>query len=141
MGWTAFLRAHRVVIRGGSMAPALLPGDRLLVDPAAYRAREPRRGDIVLLRDPHERRRLLVKRVIALPGETVWEDDEGLVSVGAPGVLPVRRTWTLGVGEYFVVGDREGVSRDSRVFGPVGREALLGRAWLIYWPPHRWRRL
>jgi signal peptidase I len=52
MGWTAFLRAHRVVIRGGSMAPALLPGDRLLVDPAAYRAREPRRGDIVLLRDP-----------------------------------------------------------------------------------------
>ncbi|MCS7206777.1 MAG: signal peptidase I [Dehalococcoidia bacterium] len=140
----AFLRARRVVVRGWSMAPTLLPGDYLLVDTSAYRSAPPQRGDIVVVRDPHHPHRLLVKRVVALPGEKVEEAGEGVLRPaedGNGGAAPGPRSWTLGEGEYFLRGDGEPFSRDSRVFGPVRREAILGRAWLVYWPLHRWQRL
>lgn len=140
----AFLRARRVVVRGWSMAPTLLPGDYLLVDTMAYHSHTPQRGDVVLARDPHAPHRLLVKRVVALPGETVAEDADGLVRI-SEGEAPPTRTysplWRLEEGEYFLVGDGEALSRDSRSFGPVRREGILGRAWLVYWPPGRWKRL
>lgn len=148
MGWLLrlwiFLRSRRVVVRGWSMAPALLPGDYLLVDTLAYRGRDPQRGEVVVVRDPHAPQRLLVKRVLALPGERVEENSDGLVGVFPPDAStssPGGRTWTLGKGEYFLLGDRETFSRDSRVFGPVRREAILGRVWLVYWPLKRWKRL
>lgn len=140
----AFLRARRVVVRGWSMAPTLLPGDFLLVDTLAYHSHAPQRGDVVLARDPYAPHRLLVKRVVALPGETVSEDADGLVHVSEQGPPPTptgRPLLRLGEGEYFLVGDVEALSRDSRSFGPVRREGILGRAWLIYWPPGRWKRL
>lgn len=95
------------------MEPTLLAGDWLLVDPAAYRRRPPTVGDIVVARDPREPERLLVKRVAAL------------VEAGA----------------VELAGDTPGASTDSRTFGPVPREALLGRVWARYWPPHRAARL
>ena len=140
----AFLRARRVVVRGWSMAPILLPGDYLLVDTMAYRSSAPQRGDVVLVRDPYTPHRLLVKRVVALPGETVTEDADGLVHVvggGSPTTRTDRPLWRLGEGEYFLVGDGEALSRDSRSFGPVRRDGILGRVWLVYWPPGRWKRL
>jgi signal peptidase I len=95
------------------MLPALSPGDRLLVDPAAYRAAGPRLGDVVVLHDPEERDRLLVKRVGTAPDGT-------------------GRSETV-----YVVGDAPGRSRDSRTFGSVPRGAIVGRAWFRYLPVDR----
>ena len=96
------------------MRPTLAPGDRLRVDPRAYRRRPPRVGEIVVLVDPAEATRWLVKRVAAvdLRGRTVE-----------------------------VRGDAAETSRDSRRFGPVPFEALVGRAIECYHPPDRRRLL
>ncbi|MEX0801567.1 MAG: signal peptidase I [Dehalococcoidia bacterium] len=122
----AFLTARRVVVRGPSMSPALLPGERVLVDRLAYRDEAPRRGDIVLAADPRQPRRRIVKRIAGGPGERVEIDG---------------RTWALGDDEWLLLGDAPEMSTDGRDFGPVGREAILGRAWMVYWPPRAVRRL
>jgi len=96
------------------MRPTLEPGDRLLVDPAAYRARVPRPGEIVVLTDPDTPSRWLVKRVRAMDEES--------------GTVDVR-------------GDASDVARDSRQFGPVPVAALVGRAYRLYFPVERRRDL
>lgn len=117
----AFLLARRVTVRGWSMAPALLPGERLLVDRLAYARDRPRAGDVVLVAHPLRGDLRLVKRLAGVPGQ----------AVGGGGVLAR--------GEYWVLGDNTDESTDSREFGPVRRSDLLGRAWLRYWPTERWR--
>jgi signal peptidase I len=99
----------RYVVDGPSMEPAYRNGDRLLVNRLAYVFHEPRPGDVVVLRDPEERTRLLIKRVVAVPD----------------GSLPAPR-------HVYVLGDNAAESRDSRHFGPVGRALILGRAWRKY---------
>jgi signal peptidase I len=110
-GW-ARLASQRVEVLERSMEPALLPGDRLLVDRRAYRRRAPRPGEIVVLRDPEGGTGYWIKRV---------------------GVPPAP----LGEGLLWVVGDRAELSRDSRQIGPVRLEALVGRAWYRYAPAAR----
>jgi nickel-type superoxide dismutase maturation protease len=108
------LRSRRVRVEDQSMAPGLLPGDRLRVDPGAYRHRPPQVGEIVVLTDPERRVRWLVKRVAAVD-------------------VPGR--------EIDVRGDERDRSRDSRAFGPVPFAALAGRAYRVYFPPDRRRPL
>lgn len=103
----------RTAVKGNSMAPTLLPGDWLLVDPDAYRDAPPARGCIVLLQDPCEPARLLVKRV---------------ADSHADGRLDVR-------------GDASRASTDSRTFGPVDPRSVEGRPWFRYWPLRRWGRI
>lgn len=122
----AFLTARRVVVRGPSMSPALLPGERVLFDRLAYRDEAPRRGDVVLAQHPTQTRKRIVKRVAGGPGETVTVD---------------ARTWELGADEWLLLGDAAEMSTDGRDFGPVGRGAILGRAWMVYWPPRAVRSL
>lgn len=117
----AFVRTRRVVVSGWSMAPTLLPGDRILFDRLAYERDRPRTGDVVLVAHPAQTGLPMVKRIAGTPGETIE---------GVP---------RLARGEYWVLGDSEGVSIDSREFGPVKRGHLLGRAWVLYWPSDRWR--
>lgn len=105
---------QRYVVEGSSMAPGFLPGDRLL----ALRWGRIQRGDVVVLHDPEEPCRKLLKRVAALPGEE---------ALG----------WRLGAQEYAVLGDYQEASRDSRSLGPVPRRAILGQVWFRYWPPER----
>jgi nickel-type superoxide dismutase maturation protease len=117
----AFVLARRVSVRGWSMTPALLPGERLLFDRLAYTRDLPKIGDIVLVAHPLQPGLRMVKRLAAVPGETV----DG--------------TRLLGRGEYWVLGDNPDASTDSRDFGPVRRKDLLGRAWIRYWPTAHWQ--
>ena len=122
----AFLRARRAVVRGPSMYPTLAPEERILFDRLAYRRGPPRRGDVVLATDPREPRRRIIKRVAGAPGEQV--------TVGG-------RTWTLAEDEWLLLGDAPDFSTDGRDFGPVGLQSIHARAWFVYWPPNRVRRL
>jgi signal peptidase I len=131
-----------MLVSGGSMRPTLAPGQRIAVAPLV---RPPRRGDLVVLRNPRDLE--LVKRVVGLPGERVRLGAGGLEIDGqavpepylaAPGAgeLELR----LGPGEYLVLGDHRAASTDGRDFGPVGADALVGRVRFAYWPPRRLRR-
>jgi len=141
----AFLSARRVVVRGWSMYPTLAPGERVLFDALAYRLESPRRGDVVLARHPERPSMKLVKRVAGVPGDVVtaeggdWQVEEApsqLVTEGAE--AQVR---TLGEDEYFLLGDAPDLSTDARHFGAVRARDIQARAWLVYWPPRRLRRV
>jgi signal peptidase I len=145
----AFLFGRRAVIRGRSMYPTLAPGEYVLFDRFAYRRSAPRRGDVVLASHPSMPGMRIVKRVVALPGDGVTIDGECCWVNGAPygeaeGAVPAEppasaRTWTLGDDEYVLLGDAPYASTDAREFGPVSRDLLHARAWLVYWPPSRVR--
>jgi signal peptidase I len=107
------------------MAPTLEPGDRLLVDLAAYRRRPPEPGEIVVLRDPEDRARWLVKRVAAV----------------GPAPAPSDPETPLATGTVFVLGDARIDARDSRRFGPVPFAALVGRVYRCYAPAEHVRDL
>ncbi len=93
-----------------------------------------------------------VKRIVALPGEhiqidkgSVFIDDRPLEEPYAQGKddapTPFPNQWLLDNEQYFILGDNRQDSRDSRSFGPAERSQIIGRAWLAYFPPSRWRRL
>jgi hypothetical protein len=112
-----------VEVRDESMLPTLQPGDRLLVDPAAYRNRACSVGDLVVIVDPVERARWLVKRVVA---------------VGPVGAAPGAADGSsVPAGSVWVLGDRPEVSRDSRQFGPVPLTEVVGRVYRRYAPSDR----
>lgn len=135
--------AQATVVFGQSMEPNLEPQQRLIVDKLSYRLHPPQRNDIVVIDLPYMEE-LLVKRIVALPGEVV-EIHEGIIYVNGNSVAEPfphdtsafdMDAVTLGPLSYFVLGDNRSNSNDSRAFGPVVREQILGRVWLRYWPLH-----
>lgn len=136
--------AQATVVYGRSMEPNLHERERLIIDKISYRLHPPQRNDIVVL-DLPEMDEMLVKRIIGLPGETV-EIRGGVVYVDGhaleerfPHDTFIHDTPPLNLGafSYFVLGDNRGNSNDSRSFGSVSREAIVGRVWLRYWPLHQ----
>ena len=131
-------------VEGMSMEPSLHTDQRLVVEKVSYHFHGPQRFDIVVLKLPEQGDDLLIKRVVGLPGETldfhdgrVYVDgqvlDEPFIGVDTgPG-----RTESLIVPplHIFVLGDNRSHSNDSRNFGPVPIDNIVGRAWLSYWPP------
>lgn len=143
----ALVLARRVVVRGWSMYPTLAPDEYVLFDSLAYRLEPPRRGDVVLAWHPAESRRRIVKRLAAVPGDRVamseglcWVNGVpcGVAASSADSTAP-QEARTLGDDEYLILGDAPDASTDARQFGPVSREQLMGRAWLVYWPLRRFR--
>ncbi|HHY58095.1 MAG TPA: signal peptidase I [Chloroflexi bacterium] len=133
--------AQATVVFGQSMEPNLHPHQRLIVDKISYRLHAPQRNDIVVI-DLPSMEELLVKRIVAMPGEVV-EIRSGVVYVnGQPIAEPFPHDttpidmapMTLGPLSYFVLGDNRSNSNDSRAFGPVTLDQILGRVWLRYWP-------
>lgn len=136
------LLAQPTRVHGLSMEPSLHTDQRLVVEKISYRMHGPRRGDIVVFNMPQQSTELLIKRVVGLPGETV-EIHSGMVYVnGTPLSEPYLDQETRGrFGpmvipplHVFVLGDNRSFSNDSRAFGAVPIENILGRAWFSYWP-------
>jgi signal peptidase I len=150
----------------GSMRTTLLEGDRILVNKLRYGPKvpwtdirlpgfsEPGRGDVVVFIYPEDKTRDFIKRLIAKGGETVEIKDGDIFVDGELIKDPViKNTYYYNRGEYgevgekikvpqgqyFVLGDNSASSRDSRYWGFVPEDLIIGRAELIYWPPRRIR--
>lgn len=161
---TFFVQAFK--IPSGSMRMTLLEGDRILVNKLRYGAKvpftkmrlpgftKPKRGDVIVFVYPEDPKKDFVKRLIALGGETV-EIKDGHLYINGRLVedQPVHNIYYYNRGDYgetnqiikvpehtyYVLGDNSGSSKDSRYWGFVPEELLIGRAELIYWPLTRIR--
>ncbi len=133
-----------VKVEGTSMAPLLSDQERIFINKFVYRFEPISRGDVVVFWYPLDRTKSFIKRVVALPGESV-EIRRGVVYVDGqmvpePYVPPQYADVTdygparVPKGSYFVMGDHRISSNDSRVFGPVASQYIYGRAVFAYWP-------
>jgi signal peptidase I len=156
-------------IPSGSMLDTLRPGDRVLVNRAVYRLRDPQRGDVIVFRYPQDPDVVFIKRVVGVPGDLLEVRDGHLYVNGRRVAEPyVHRTggradptvaqaaiagstlhdpWSLAepyripAGNYFVMGDNRTDSDDSRDWGTVPRAAIVGEGLATYWPLSRLRTL
>jgi len=140
------LTTARVRVSGPSMRPTLEGGEYIIVSKLTYRLGRPQRGDIVVFHSPDpSTNEDLIKRIVGLPGEKVefvdgrvWLNGAALDEPYAVGLTGSDQTWQIGANQVFVLGDNRAFSRDSHNFGPVPMRDLVGKAWLIYWPPSEW---
>lgn len=133
-------------IPSGSMEPTLQVGDRIIVSKLNYHFTNPARGDVIVFRFPLDPDRDFVKRVIGLGGETVAFRDSQLYINGEPvseDYLPEGLKFPdfgpvqVPEGNYFMMGDNRNNSDDSRRWGSLPEEYIIGKAIIIYWPPAR----
>ncbi len=133
------------IVKGASMEPNFYDSEYLIIDELTFHFRNPERGEIVVFRPPqHENDNLYyIKRVIGLPGETV-EIRNGVITIynnDVPNGFSLQESYisevtegrdrrTLGPDEYYVMGDNRDASLDSRYFGAVSRDHLIGRVWV-----------
>lgn len=137
-------------VKGASMEPNFYDYEYLIIDEISYRFNEPERGQVVVLHDPSNDSQYFIKRIIGLPGDEISIINDKVVVNGVnldesayldPAILTEaasgQRTFTVGNGEYFVLGDNRDVSYDSRRFGPVSQKEFIGRVWVRAWPFNR----
>ncbi len=133
-----------VKVEGTSMAPLLSDQERIFINKFVYRFEPIERGDVVVFWYPLDRSKSFIKRVVGLPGETV-EIRSGRLYVNnvelaepyvPPSYLDASKypAMIIPPDEYFVMGDHRDSSNDSRVFGPVPRPFIYGKAVFAYWP-------
>jgi signal peptidase I len=143
-------------VKGASMEPNFYDYEYLIVDEITFRFREPQRGEVVIFHSPYRYSDYYIKRIIGLPKERVVIkdgevyiynekfkdgiklDESGYLepSVKTPGQIDI----TLSDKEYFVLGDNRNSSLDSRSFGPISRNQIIGRAWIRAWPFYRFKK-
>jgi len=153
-------------VQQSSMFPTIVDGEYILIDKLTPRFDGYHYGDVIVFNPPTRSGGAddavpFIKRIIGMPGDTVSLEN-GRVFVTRPGEDPVRieeayvlvredgttaptdcpridcpMTWIVGLDEFFVMGDNRPSSQDSRVFGPVDEDLVLGRAWLRYFPLDR----
>jgi len=134
------------VVIGPSMWPSFEDGQRILVSKVVYYFHEPERGDVVVFQSPTELREDYIKRIIALPGDTV-RVNAGVVYVNGTKLKEpyiknpadyTLKELKIPENNYFVLGDNRRVSNDSHNGWLVPRQKIIGKAWLSIWPPNRW---
>jgi signal peptidase I len=133
-----------VKVEGTSMAPLLSDQERIFINKFVYHFEPIDRGDVVVFWYPLDRSKSFIKRVVGLPGETIAIRDGHLYVDGKELAEPYVAASYLDdsnypstkipTGEYFVMGDHRDSSNDSRVFGPVPRRFIYGKAVFAYWP-------
>jgi len=137
---------HEVV--GNSMHPTYKNGEFLMANKISYRVSDPKRGDVIIFKfsDTQD----FIKRVIGIPGDEVMIKDGKMyingsmldesnylsssVITNGGEYLHEGQSITIEEGKYFVCGDNRTNSSDSRVFGPIEKEAIKGKAWIVYFP-------
>jgi len=133
-----------VRVEGTSMLPRLEDRDRLFINKFVYHFTAIERGDVVVFHYPRDPEKSYIKRVIALPGDTL-RIDHGSVYVNGtllrepyvPRVYRDNRSvaeMLIPADNYFMMGDHRSISSDSRDFGPVDRSLIYGKAVFVYWP-------
>lgn len=135
----------RVRVDGFSMIPTLQDGEFVLVSKLNYQFGEPERGDIIVFHYPMDPQQELIKRVIGLPGDAIVVQN-GKVSVNGQvldepyiAATPAYSgDWMVPDGQLFVLGDNRNDSSDSHSWGFLPFEKVVGKAVVIYWPPHLW---
>lgn len=153
LGLALFIRffiAAPYMVSGASMDPTFHDLHYLIVDRITYTLESPQRGDVIVFDLPTNPSKSLIKRIIGLPGETVIIK-KGVVTIqneAHPTGFTLREPYidpknfstagdtrvSLDEGQYFVMGDNRAVSADSRIWGPLPRENIVGRAYLRLYP-------
>ncbi len=138
--------AQPFIVSGQSMLPNFHNGDYLIVNEIVYKKRNPQRGEVVVFRLPSNHHRFLIKRIIGLPGETVSIQEGKVTITTKEGKIihleePYIREsfssygeWKLGDDEYFVMGDNRNNSSDSRVWGELKRNLIVGTPLIRLFP-------
>ncbi len=139
-------------IKGDSMQPNYPDGEFLLTDKVSYRFNQPQRGDVIVFKAPVNEEDDYIKRIIGLPGERVSVNNGRVYINGqlleekylsstlytSGGLfLPNDKEVIVPENHFFVMGDNRPYSSDSRAWGFVPRENIIGKAWLVYWPPQK----
>lgn len=141
--------AEPFIVSGASMEPTFETGEYLIIDQLTYRFfHDPVRGEVVIFRYPENPSRYFIKRIIGLPEETVQIDGEIITIKNTlhPDGFPLDQsyisltksevgTYVLGADQYFVMGDNRGASYDSRSWGALDKDLIVGRAFLRLFPP------
>lgn len=141
------------IVQGSSMEPNFSNGQYLIIDEITYRFQEPKRGDVLVLKYPNNRKEYFIKRVIGLPGEKVEIDNgkvtifneehpegvvldesylpsQGLSFPHNSGIVGGKKALELGSDEYFMMGDNRLASSDSRDWGPLNRKDVVGKVFI-----------
>ena len=138
--------AQPFIVSGSSMEPNFHDGEYLVIDELSYQFRKPERGEVIVFRFPLNPREFFIKRIIGLPGETIQIENSKIIIDGSllsEPYLPATfetapdTKVTLLENQYFVLGDNRRASLDSRRFGPIKKENIIGRTWLRGWPLDR----
>lgn len=143
------LATVRFIVQGPSMQPTFEENQFLIVSRVNYLLGKPERGDIIVFHYPGNIDEDYIKRVIGVPGDTIeiretqvyvndaMLDEPYINEPCRPAQCP-DSTRTLGPDEYWVMGDNRNRSSDSRSFGPILREHIVGEVLIRYWPPSNW---
>jgi signal peptidase I len=139
------------IVFGPSMQPNFEENQRIIVNKLAYKFGEPQRGDVIVFDPPFTSASDYIKRVIGLPGESieikdgktyVYTLDGAVLILNEPYIaessMSTYTKHTILENEYFVMGDNRNNSNDSRTGWLVPEENIVGKAWLIIWPPDTW---
>ena len=140
------------LVKGSSMEPNFHNGDYILTEKISYKFREPERGEVVVFKAPNRPDADYIKRIIGLPGEKI-KVVEGIIYVNGEKLpeqyepinfqtfsgrfLQEGQEFTVPENQYIVFGDNRSHSSDSREFGPVDKDFIIGRALIRYWPAPR----
>ena len=139
----------------GSMRTTLIEGDRILVCKFIYKFTQPKRGDVIVFISPEDKKKDFIKRLVGLPNENIQISNGAILINNNPAeegsILKKQHYYNRGDfgmdgqsvtvpnDAYYVLGDNSISSRDSRYWGFMPKKFLLGKAFLIYWPPNRIR--
>lgn len=137
-------------VSGNSMVPTFHNGDFLITEKISNRVKQPKLGDIIVLKNPRDESQDFIKRIIALPNDSIKIENDSVFVNGtllkedylpagtithSGAFLTEGTTVKVGSNQYFVLGDNRNHSSDSREWGGITKKEIIGKAFFRYWPP------